>query len=173
MREYNLYKMWSDAKGGAQFTSYAQNILDRRMKNQDMVPVGSFPQCLRDELVSSEVRGQVAEGIARFRSEVERHQANARYEQWLTRADQYTVDQNLESLLELYVTRILLVRDESKRQMSLDLTLTAEELEDRDSSQLRGAAELFMHEELGIPYYFGFERLCVMATSNVEELLAL
>ena len=26
--------------------------------------------------------------------------------------------------VELYVTRILLVRDESKRQMSLDLTLT-------------------------------------------------
>ncbi|MDI1340311.1 MAG: hypothetical protein Q7K57_00555 [Burkholderiaceae bacterium] len=173
LREYNLDKMWSDAKGAAQFTSYAQNILDRRMKNQDMVPVGSFTQCLRDKLVSSEVRSQVAEGIARFRSEVERLQANVRYEQWLTRADQYTVDQNLESLLELYVTRILLVRDESKRQMSLDLTLTAEELEDRDSSQLRGAAELFMHEELGIPYYFGFERLCVMATSNVEELLAL
>jgi hypothetical protein len=83
------------------------------------------------------------------------------------------VDQNLESLLELYVTRILLVRDETKRQMSLDLTLTEEELEDRDSSQLRGAAELFMHEELGMPYYFGFERLCVMATSNVEELLGL
>lgn len=173
LREYNLDRMWSDAKGANQFVSYAQNILDRRMKNQDAVPVGSFTQCLRDKLVSSEVRSQVADGIQRFRNEVERHQANIRYAQWLARADQYTVDQNLESLLELYVTRILLVRDESKRQLSLDLTLTEEELEDRDSSQLRGAAELFMHEELNIPYYFGFERLCVMATSNVEELLAL
>ncbi|MBP8276487.1 MAG: hypothetical protein KAX55_06335 [Propionivibrio sp.] len=173
LREYNLDRMWSDAKGANQFVSYAQNILDRRMKNQDAVPVGSFTQCLRDKLVSSEVRSQVADGIQRFRNEVERHQSNMRYAQWLARADQYTVDQNLESLLELYVTRILLVRDESKRQLSLDLTLTEEELEDRDSSQLRGAAELFMHEELGIPYYFGFERLCVMATNNVEELLAL
>ncbi len=51
--------------------------------------------------------------------------------------------------------------------------MTEEELEDRDSSQVRSAAELFMHEELGIPYYFGFDRFCVMATSNVEELLAL
>jgi hypothetical protein len=165
--------MWSDAKGMNQFISYAQNILDRRMKNQDAVPVGSFTQCLRDELVSSEVRTQVAQGIQRFRSEVERHQSKQRYAQWLARADQYTSDQNLDSLLELYVTRILLVRDESKRQLSLDLTLTEEELEDRDSSQVRNAAELFMHEELGIPYYFGFERLCVMATSNVEELLGL
>lgn len=173
LREYNLDRLWSDAKGMNQFISYAQNILDRRMKNQDAVPVGSFTQCLRDELVSSEVRTQVAQGIERFRSEVERHQSKQRYAQWLARADQYTSDQNLESLLELYVTRILLVRDESKRQLSLDLTLTEEELEDRDSSQVRNAAQLFMHEELGIPYYFGFERLCVMATSNVEELLGL
>ncbi len=173
LREYNLDRMWSDAKGVTQFVSYAQNILDRRMKNQDVVPVGSFTQCLRDELVSSEVRSQVAEGIERFRNEVERHQSQQRYAQWLARADQYTADHNLESLLELYVTRILLVRDASKRQLSLDLTLTAEELEDRDSSQVRSAAELFIHEELGIPYYFGFDRLCVMATSNVEELLAL
>jgi hypothetical protein len=143
------------------------------MRNQDTVPVGLFTQCLRDKLVSSEVREKVADGIQRFRNEVHRHQSNARYTQWLARGDQYTVDQNLESLLELYVTRILLVRDESKRQLSLDLPLTEEELEDRDSSQVRGAAELFMHEELGIPYYFGFDRLCVMATSNVEELLAL
>ena len=173
LREYNLDKMWSDAKGLSQFISYAQNIVDRRMKNQDVVPVGSFTQCLRDELVSSEVRAQLAEGIQRFRNEVERHQSSQRYLQWLARAEQYTNEPNVESLVELYVTRILLVRDESKRQMSLDLTLTEEELEDRDSSQVRAAAELFMHEELGIPYYFGFDRLCVMATNNVEELLAL
>lgn len=173
LREYNLDKMWSDAKGLSQFVSYAQNIVDRRMKNQDIVPVGSFTQCLRDELVSSEIQVQLAEGIQRFRNEVERHQSSQRYLQWLARAEQYTNEPNVESLVELYVTRILLVRDQSKRQMSLDLTLTEEELEDRDSSQVRAAAELFMHEELGIPYYFGFDRLCVMATNNVEELLAL
>lgn len=79
----------------------------------------------------------------------------------------------MESLVELYVTRILLARDESKRQMTLDMALSAEELDDRDNSQVRGAAEIFMHDELKIPYYFGLDRLCVMASSNVEELLSL
>jgi hypothetical protein len=51
--------------------------------------------------------------------------------------------------------------------------LSAEELEDRDNSQVRGAAEIFMHNELKIPYYYGLDRLCVMASSNVEELLSL
>jgi hypothetical protein len=173
VREYSLDDMWSGPKGMSQFVAYAQSILDRRMINQDVVPARSFIQCLRDELNGNEVRTQVAAGVERFRDEVRRHESNPRYADWLNRADQYIEGANVESLLELYVTRILLVRDESKRQMSLDLALTAEELEDRDSSQLRGAAELFMHQELGIPYYFGLNRLCVMATNNVEELLAL
>jgi len=58
--------------------------------------------------------------------------------------------------------------------MSLELApLSAEELEQRDSSQVQGAADIFLHEELKIPYYFGIERLCVLATNNVEELLSL
>lgn len=171
--EYSLDKMWSDGKGPAQFVAYAQNILDRRMKNQDAVPSGSFAQCLRDELITSEVKRQVAEGVNHFRSYFERHQGNVRYAQWLTRAEQHMAGESVESLLQLYITRILMMRDQSKRQMSLDLTLTDEEFDDRDSSQVRAAAEIFMHEELGIPHYFGFERLCTMATNNIEELLAL
>jgi hypothetical protein len=72
------------------------------------------------------------------------------------------------------VTRILISRDEGKRQMSLELNpLETSELADRDSSQVQAAAEIFMHEEFGVPYFFGLERLCAMATNNVEELLSL
>lgn len=173
LREYSLDDMWSGAKGQAQFAAYAQSILDRRMTNQDVVPVRSFTQCVRDELSGNEVRAQVAAGIQRFRDAVRKHQASVRYAEWLRRAEQYTAEAKLEGLLELYVTRILVARDECKHQMSLDLTLTEGELEDRDSSQLRGAAEIFMHDELAIPYYFGLARLYAMATNNVEELLSL
>lgn len=58
--------------------------------------------------------------------------------------------------------------------MSLELVpLSAEDLDQRDSSQVQAAAEIFLHEELKVPYYYGIERLCVLATSNVEELLSL
>jgi hypothetical protein len=80
----------------------------------------------------------------------------------------------LDNLLELYVMRILILRDHARRQMSLELVpLSTEELEQRDTSQVKSAAEIFMHEDIGIPYYFGIERLCTMATSNIEELLFL
>jgi hypothetical protein len=173
LRQYSLDDMWSGPRGLHQFTTYAQSILDRRMTNQDIVASRSFSQTLRGELIVNEVRSQVTQGITNFRAEVQRHEGNVRYSEWLSRAERFTTEPSIDSLLELYVMRILLNRDEAKRQMPLSLALTAEELEDRDSSQVRGAAEIFMHEELKIPYYFGFDRLCTMATNNVEELLSL
>ena len=173
IREYTLEEMWSGPKGPHQFATFAQNILDRRMTMQDVVASGSFSQCLRGEFIPDEIRGEVERGIQLFREEVRRHQSNVRYSEWLAHADRRTTEPSIDSLIDLYVTRILLARDEAKRQMTLELALSADELEDRDNSQVRGAAEIFMHDELKIPYYFGLDRLCVMASSNVEELLSL
>lgn len=173
LREYTMEDMWTGSKSPHQFSTFAQNILDRRMTMQDATTSRSFSQCLRGEHVPDEIRTNVERGIKLFRGEVQRHRNKARYSDWLTRAEQHTAEPSIDSLRELYVTRILLTRDEAKRQMALDLALTADEFEDRDSSQVRSAADIFMHEELNIPYYFGLELLCVMATNNVEELLTL
>lgn len=169
LHEYDLNEMWS----GKQFVSFAQNVLDRRMAYQDVVVSGSFGICLSGELVSGSYHKEIERGIALFKKEIEGHQNNVRYSEWLTHIQHRMTELSLDNLTELYVTRILLIRDQAKKQMSLDLALSADELEDRDNSQVRAAAELFMHKELEIPYYFGFERLCVMATNNIEELLFL
>ena len=121
-----------------------------------------------------DVREQIDRGFAALREDVSRYRNNPRYAEWVARAETNLAERNLESLHEFYSTRILLARDALKKQMSLELApLPAEELEQRDSSSVGGAAEIFLHEELNIPYYFGLERLCVMATNNVEELLFL
>lgn len=169
LHEVDLDEMWS----AKQFAAFGQNILDRRMSYQDTVPSTSFSHCLRGELNGLQFRNEITDGIRRFEVQVHRHHDSVRYREWIARAAERSSEPSLESLADLYVTRILLVRDESKRQMSLDLALAAEELDERDSSSVRGAADLFMHNELKIPYYFGIDRLCVMATNNVEELLFL
>lgn len=166
--QIDLDSIWA----GKQFVSFAQNILDRRMSYQDVVASRSFGNCLRGELTSP-MKQQCEEGIAIFQEFVARHKNSIRYSEWLAQAEKRTADPSLESVLDLYLTRILLIRDEARKQMSLDLALPAEEIEERDNSQVRAAAELFMHVELKIPYYFGLERLCIMATTNVEELLFL
>lgn len=174
LRQYSLEELWSSSRGQHQFANYAQNILDRRLDAQNLIPVGSFSQYLAGELRPSEIERQVSTGINSFREEVKRHSENTRYSEWLRRADELITQADIDALRDLYVTRILLIRDEAKRQLSLNLVpLSSDELEDRESSQVLSAVEIFMNEELKIPYYFGIDRLCVLATNNVEELLSL
>jgi hypothetical protein len=173
LRAYTLEDMWGGTKGPHQFIAFAQSVLDRRMDLQTAVPGATFHQCLREQLEPAELRRYVELGIEAFTRATQQHQHNARYSQWLARAERKSSEPTLDMLLELYVTRILLSRDAAKKQMTLELTLAPEEIDDRDSSQVRSAAELFLHEEVGLPYYYGLERLCVMATNNIEELLSL
>lgn len=171
---YTLEELWNLPRGQAQFLSFAQNVLDRRLHFQNDIPRGAFAQFLSNSIDSDEYRSKVLEGGEQVRAEMERYQTNSRYAEWLTIVQELLSRPSLENLLELYVLRILILRDHAKRQMSLELApLSAEELEQRDTSQVKSAAEIFMHEEIGIPYYFGIDRLCTMATSNIEELLFL
>lgn len=172
INEYSLEELWSGSKGIHQFSSFAQNVLDRRMNRQDMV-TGSFSQRLRDQLEPKEIRPFVQPGIDAYRSGVQPHEKNVRYSEWLARAEKSTAEPTLEMLLGLFMTRILVARDAAKKQMSLELALPAEDIDEKDTSSLRGAAEIHLHEELGLPYYYGLEKLCVMASYNVEELLSM
>lgn len=174
VRQYLLEDMWTTGRGQYQFATFAQNILDRRLDAQSEIPPGAFSQYLRGSLQPSDVQEQIEKGFAALREDVSRYRNNPRYAEWIARAEENLADLSLESLHEFYSTRILLARDALKRQMSLELApLPAEELDERDSSQIGGAVDIFLHEELKVPYYFGLDRLCVMATSNVEELLFL
>jgi hypothetical protein len=174
LREYALDDLWSAGRGQSQFVAFAQSVLQRRLEAQSEIPPVAFSQYLRSSLQPEDVRDQISKGFAAIRAEIVRYQGNPRYLEWVAHAERNLTNPSLESLEELFTTRILLARDELKRQMSLELApLSAEELEQRDSSQVQGAADIFLHEELKIPYYFGIERLCVLATNNVEELLSL
>jgi hypothetical protein len=172
VREYSLEELWSSSKGGAQsFVAFAQNVLDRRMKRQDSL-ASSFSQCLRSELTPAEVQAVFEKGVLKFDAWAEHLRDRPRYAESLRTASAFSNEPGLNSLIELYSIRILLARDEAKRQSTfVELLLSNEELESRDSSQVRAAAELFAHAEADLPYYFGLDKLASVASNNVEELL--
>jgi len=175
LHHYDLDELWVIGRGQYQFATYAQNILERRLTTQNSIPSGNFAQYLRDEFQNDEMISKIKEGKIKFLIQAERFRSTTKYQEWLSRADELLASEaSTESLRELYSTLILIARNEGKRQLSLELTpLPAEELEGRDSSQVQGAAEIFLHDDLEIPYYFGMDRLCTMATNNIEELLSL
>lgn len=174
-RDFNvidLDNMWLGVP--KQFSNFAQNILDRRMvHHQNSVRSSSFESCLRSELVSSSVEDQIDAGRAIIGQWIESKENSVRYSEWIAEAKKLLEYRTLDSLTELYKLRIITSRDEFSKQMTLELPLAAEEIEEREKSSVGAAAELFMHKELKIPYYFGIEKLCTLATNNVEELLFL
>lgn len=174
IRDYSLEELWGGGRSNQQFVTFAQNILDRRFALQSAVPGGSFVQYLGDSLTSQELEDAYSQGLSRLRESTQRYRDNLRYKEWFAKADEPPEVLNLEALFDLYVTRILVARDVGSRQLTLELTpLSTEELEERDSSSVKAAAEIFANYELKVPYYYGIERLCSMATNNVEELLSL
>jgi hypothetical protein len=173
IRHYPLEEIWGTGKQH-QFSAFGQNVLDRRLELQNLIPQGAFSQYLRTHFRPDELGEPLREGVERLSRDLQPYQSNARYSDWLAHATSHMTASTVESLRELYATRILLARDQAKRQMALELgPLPTDELSERDTSQIQAAADIFMHDELKIPHYFGIDRLCAMATSNVEELLAL
>jgi hypothetical protein len=171
VHEYTLEDLWSGRGGHVQFQNFAFNVLDRRMVSQNEVPIHSFSQCLRSELTDNELHEQIQQGIKEIKEFIDRREDSVRYRDWFSRAETLMDAPSIDSLIDLFVTRILVARDEGRRQMSFDLALTEKEHDDRDSPQVRGAAEVMAHEEIGVPYYFGQDRICTLATFNIEELL--
>ena len=174
IHDYPLEEMWGASRNAQQFVAFSQNILDRRFALQSAVPGGSFGQYLAENYSPMEIERAYSDARTRFDAATQKHRNNMRYSEWLSRAALAPTALTAETLVDLYVTRILIARDEASRQMSLELTpLTSEELEERESSATKAAAEIFLNHELKLPYYFGMERLCAMSTNNIEELLGL
>lgn len=77
-------------------------------------------------------------------------------------------------LIKWRTLEILIARQQGKKQMSLLLEpLTTEELEYKDESDVRAAAELFISKEFGFPYYFGLSKLASLGSFNVEQFIRL
>ena len=95
------------------------------------------------------------------------------YAEWVkARAD---VEGTLRhQLIKWRTLEILIARQQGKRQMNLLLEpLKTEELEDKDESDVRAAAELFISKEFGFPYYFGLSKLASLGSFNVEQFIRL
>lgn len=77
-------------------------------------------------------------------------------------------------LIKWRTLEILVARHQGKRQMNfLFEPLSKEELDDKDESDVRAAAELFLSKEFGFPYYFGLSKLASLGSFNVEQFIRL
>lgn len=170
---HGLDDLWQSSKSQQQFQLFVLNIIDRRIKSQDILPPSSFHTYIGQDMQKEKVAGLLKVAVEKIQEKIERFRKQPRYSEWIDRVDSLAGELTLDALREIYIASILMCREEKNRQLAFDLPLSAEELEEKSGSDLKGAAEIFLHADAGVPYYYGFERLCTMATYNVEEVLSL
>lgn len=172
--EYRLEDIWINGSSGGGFAKFAQSILDRRFAMQTSVPGNSFEQHIVERLTGQQVAELCAQARTVFERETDKYRGVSRYSDWLADADREEAVPSMETIFRMFETRILIARDRVDKQMALELApLSTSERDERDSSAVKAAAQIFANHDASIPYYFGIDRISSMATYNIDELLNL
>jgi hypothetical protein len=156
----------------AKFTSLLQHIADRRTRTAADFETSSFAGFLDTSREVAPPRiGHDIVGAARQRA-VEAGGRSERYLEWLDIAGRLE-GSPWEQAVAWEAVSILIQRDTRKAQTTFNFALNEDDLQQRDDASVHAAAELFLCRRHKIPYYFGFDRLTRLASSNIEQFLAL
>jgi hypothetical protein len=171
----NLEEAWR--RNPRRFESAVATIAERRARMAADVATGdapgSFAAIIDSNMDSPErtARTQAAlDTVSRRVREIATQ--NPQYAEWVSsRSD---VEGNpREQLVAWRSLEIIIERHRRKTQQSFEFALGREELEDKDDSGVKSAAELLLAKEFGFPYYFGPARLASLGSFNVEQYLSL
>lgn len=179
-RDRDVIALEHEWKANRRFESAVRLIADRRARMAADVaganaPDSFVPTVDADADLDGEVwQAKIHEALAVVRARVERlAQDSSLYVDWVN-ARAAAPGTSREQLIGWRSLEILIERQSRKKQLTLVLEpLSRDELEDKDGSDVRGAAELFLSKEFGFPYYFGFRRLASLASHNVEQFIRL
>lgn len=167
-----LESYWREHHG--RFESFARDVADRRTDSASEGQITSFAGCLSDVIGSTELEkrspGAIDKQVRRIQ---ERASSTTKYNEWISLKEEIK-GSPYDRLVEWRSLEILIERDLQKRQKTFNFyELTEEELQANEKSNVRTAARLFLDRELKLPYYYGFSRLCRMASSNIDQFLVL
>jgi len=166
----NLESFWRNRS--KRFETTARDIANRRAQAAADVEIESFEGCLQSTLDGAEWAKKLEPALSTV---IDRGRAAAgtdsRFKEWVG-ARESLEGTTREMLLAWRTTEILIEREKRKRQLAFPFPFSTEDLEKKDDSAARAAAELFLKQEFHLPYYFGFSRLVSISSSNVEQFLA-
>ena len=167
--DINLESFWRKYSG--KFEKILGNISDKRasISTED---VSSFQNYLLADLNEEEHKETLLNYInKKLESLQEISKYNTKFSQWVQYLATYS-DSEYQKAIKITAAEILIYRSLGKQQLSLDFPMTSEEFEDKLSSEIISTARLFLSKETKLPYYFGFQTLAKLSSSNIEQFLS-
>lgn len=154
------------------FEKTVRAIADKRVQEAQQMEIASFESCVQSSLETSDMRTVLEKAAAAAEANVRGNWSNKkRFREWLATASAFK-GTPYERAVEWQTIDILIARENRKTQLAFEFALSPEELQKRDDSAVRAAAELFLANRFRLPYYFGFSKLASLASSNIEQFLA-
>ncbi len=163
-----LENFW--AKRYVQFEKFAKSVANRRVEaafenNTDFASFLSMKMSSRYQAVIKDALQKV---VARIKN---KYGAAGKYMPWIKSTDELDEDE-YDKLVEWRALEILIYRDSHKPQQSFAFDdLEVEALEHQNGNDVKVAAQLFLHDEFKIPFYYGIGTVCRLASSNIEQFL--
>ncbi|MEO8350636.1 MAG: hypothetical protein ABI680_02825 [Chthoniobacteraceae bacterium] len=153
------------------FERVVLNIADKRARAASSVEISAFGSCLQDSLDGAEWQPAFERALQTVPARIRERAGNkALFAEWIS-AREALEGTPRERVISWRALEILIERELRKTQSSFDFSLGVEDLEHKDDSSLKAAAELFLSQEYDLPYYFGSSTLSKLATSNIEQFL--
>ncbi len=171
----NLEEAWR--RTPKRFESAIATIAERRARMAADVATGDAPGSFLAIIDSNlDAPERVDRTVAALKTVSDRARGIAaqdpKYSEWVRAREEAEGDPR-EQLIAWRALEIIIERHRRRNQQSFEFALGREELEDKDDSGVKAAAELFLAKEFGFPYYYGPSRLASLGSFNVEQYLRL
>jgi hypothetical protein len=170
-----LEDFWRSSSNSKRYENLVIDIANRRSKFARDFPISSFEDCLLDNLDGLQwidrYNNAINDTSKHVKSKVSLYK---KYGEWINDCESFP-GAIRQKAINWKVIEILIERDLRKVQQTLDtdLILQNNDLEQKKTPEVLAAAEFFISQEFNIPYYFGISRLSTLASSNIEQFLAM
>ena len=175
-RDYSEIRIeeWArTARRGQRYFTLLDEISSRRILRAQ-VGVESLESCLTTTLNTDREMERVERArVGAREAAIEGVKGHQKFDEWI----QQTIDaesatsESFQMAIDWRKLAITMSQRLGRSQLPLDIPLAASELEDRDSSSIRTAAELFLAKEYRLPFYYGIKRIRQLSSWNIEQFL--
>ena len=161
------------SRRGQRFYSLLDEISNRRIL-RSQIGVETLESCLMTNLSTDrEIERANSAKIVAKELAIDGVKGHQKFDEWIhgtIDAESTTLDA-LAAAVEWRRLSITMSQRLGRRQLPLDIPLAVSELQDRDSSSIRTAAELFLAKEHRLPFYYGMKRIRQLSSWNIEQFL--
>ena len=170
LRIIELEKFWS--RRYQQFEKFAKSVANRRLESAFPDQQYDFSSFLMSSMGQSH-SAKIEKALNTVKERIkDKFGKQEQYKGWITQKEEL-LGEPFHLLIEWRTLEIILHRESNQTNLFDFTELSEDQLQEQEGNEEKVAAQLFVYREFGIPFYYGFELVARLSSSNIEQFLAI